>query len=328
MNRSVECFALQKHDVPVAAIPCFHQRQALSQYAEGAKDVRHSSTQILKNGASVLNSLNMAQRNEGGFGEIPNERAETESDNSHRDKSGLDVLLSVSNSERVNQRDNVTDRVTFETGEAQDKVRKEAIVTKQFSKNGIESSITDNSTAHVEVVDSDELGVYLSHLWEFQLLSSEQEQNAVDVIQPEVVHELELPASLECLPYSVRGVDSGKQHNKEWNLRTNGKTPVAILHEFCQRILKTKPIYLLSECDNPDTPFVAEVEIDGIKYGSGTASNKKVARQIAAEGALEVLMPGNYQKIRDCQISKEELEVKSHTLYYITKAEVSCSFCG
>lgn len=178
------------------------------------------------------------------------------------------------------------------------------IASKQ--KSGVNSS---SSTA-LELVDAGDLGMYLSSIWEYQALTSDQERYAV-IAQPQVVDDLELPPSLECQPYPVKCAENKRQTGKDCLLNAGGKTPVAILHEYCQRVLKTKPVYLASECENADTPFMAEVQIGEIKYGSGMGSSKKLARQIAAEFALEVLLPGVYTKIRDYQISEAELEVMS-----------------
>lgn len=118
----------------------------------------------------------------------------------------------------------------------------------------------------MELLDIGELGSYLSTIWEFQTLTSEQERYAVMAL-PQTEDDVELPSSLECLSYSVKGAENGKSPSKYCLLNAGGKTPVAILHEYCQRILKSKPVYLASESASSDSPFVAEVQIDGIKYG-------------------------------------------------------------
>ena len=172
-----------------------------------------------------------------------------------------------------------------------------------------ESRVNGSSSTSLELIDAGDLSTYLSNIWEFQALTSDQERYAV-IAQPQAFDDLELPPSLECQPYPVKCSESKKQTGKDLVLNAGGKTPVAILHEYCQRVLKTKPVYLSSECENADTPFMAEVQIGEIKYGSGIGSSKKLARQIAAESTLEVLLPGVYTKIRDYQISEAELEVE------------------
>lgn len=192
----------------------------------------------------------------------------------------------------------------------QEKGHSENEVSKELEKPSREQ--TGSSQApFFEVIDSKELGIYLSNLWEFQSLTHDQEKNAVVFEQP-VLDGLELPASLECQPFALKSGDIAKQLlGKDLLLNAGKKTPVAILHEYCQRALKTKPVYQSSECENADTPFASEVQIDGIIYGTGKGSSKKLAKQIAAKSTLEVLLPEMFKKVLDYQISEAELEVSS-----------------
>lgn len=196
---------------------------------------------------------------------------------------------------------------------------------KQHDKNMIlKSSVTDcpvddhsktnpkNNGTHlttgVELIDAEALSGYLSKLFEFEEITVKQEQNVVQPSeQPGEDVDPALSSALECLPYCVKGKNA--KENKGWVLNPGGKTPVAILHEYCQAVIKEKPVYVYSECDNSAKPFMAEVQINGITHGTGVAPNKKQAKQIAAEIALEVLIPNEYKKIRDHVISREELEV-------------------
>lgn len=334
----------QKHDVPLAAIPCLHQKSGLArEHAQAeslnAEKSRSSTNTPSNNGASILNTLNMSgmNTNEG----TPNDgcNAKHISVDKEYEKNGLDVVMSLADTSGVTHRIGMTvtggvqvinldtetevlpenDSVTDSGGVTQqpentrnsNASRKQDSSGKQtsseFEKSVVEGSHSSNPPL-LESVGARELGVYLSNIWEFQPLTSDQEKNAV-IFQPQVLDDLQLPASLECQPYAVKGTENGKQSGKDLALNPGGKTPVAILHEYCQRALKTKPLYLSSECESADTPFMAEVQVDGIKYGSGIGANKKVAKQIAAESALEVLLPGVFSKVRDYQISEAELEV-------------------
>ncbi|PFX19331.1 microprocessor complex subunit DGCR8-like [Stylophora pistillata] len=243
--------SVRKHDVPLAAIPCLHQKKGINQ--ENTEETKsENGTSKSKNPAgSILNALNTQ-----------------------------DVEKCVANTSVVKN-----------TSEEQEET----------------TDSNKNTPPTLELLDIGELGSYLSTIWEFQTLTSEQERYAVMAL-PQTEDDVELPSSLECLSYSVKGAENGKSPSKYCLLNAGGKTPVAILHEYCQRILKSKPVYLASESASSDSPFVAEVQIDGIKYGSGTGSSKKIARQIAAESTLEVLLPGMFKKIRDYQISDAELE--------------------
>lgn len=299
-------------------------------------------------GGSILNALNnMSEKNT--VEVIPNGSAITEniSVGEGHERSGLDVIMSLTDTNGMMERNGVTEKsdvtardeemvqnglmdlvtasdgitdgcdVTDQSNVAQ---HSQVIENSNFSESREtsdekaaskqeESGVNGSSSTTLELLDAGDLGTYLSSIWEFQPLTSDQERYAV-IAQPQAVDDLELPPSLECQPYPVKCAESKKQTGKECLLNAGGKTPVAILHEYCQRVLKTKPVYLSSECENADTPFLAEVQIDEIKYGSGIGSSKKLARQIAAESALEVLLPGVYTKIRDYQISEAELEVE------------------
>lgn len=305
-------------------------------------------------GGSILNTLNtMSEENTAEA--VPNESAITKNMSVEKghERSGLDVIMSLTDSDDVTKRNGLTEKndVTEQSNmihgdeeivrngmmdlmtaidaindrcdvNNQIKVTQHLQVSKnsKFSAESRENSdkraaskqgsrVNGSSSTSLELIDAGDLSTYLSNIWEFQALTSDQERYAV-IAQPQAFDDLELPPSLECQPYPVKCSESKKQTGKDLVLNAGGKTPVAILHEYCQRVLKTKPVYLSSECENADTPFMAEVQIGEIKYGSGIGSSKKLARQIAAESTLEVLLPGVYTKIRDYQISEAELEVE------------------
>lgn len=46
-----------------------------------------------------------------------------------------------------------------------------------------------------------------------------------------------------------------KVRSKEWVLNTKGKSPVCILHEYLQHVLKVKPDYTFEEVDSSTTPY-------------------------------------------------------------------------
>lgn len=308
---------------------------------------------LVNQGGSILNTLNtMSEENTAKA--IPNESSITENvsvGEGHK-RSGLDVIMSVTDTDNVTERNGVTEKTDMTekndmtardeeivqnglmdlvtaSGDITDRcdVTDQSSITQHpqvvenynFSESSEssderaaskqKSGVNGSSSTTLELVDAGDLGMYLSSIWEFQSLTSDQERYAV-IAQPQVVDDLELPPSLECQPHPVKCSEDKRQTGKDCLLNAGGKTPVAILHEYCQRVLKTKPAYLSSECENADTPFMAEVQIGEIKYGSGIGSSKKLARQIAAESALEVLLPGVYTKIRDYQISEAELEVE------------------
>ncbi|MEE6504360.1 hypothetical protein FKM82_005157 [Ascaphus truei] len=96
-----------------------------------------------------------------------------------------------------------------------------------------------------------------------------------------------LPANQKLITLSVQDAPS----KKEFVINPNGKSEVCILHEYMQRVLKVRPVYNFFECENPSEPFGASVIIDGVTYGTGTASSKKLAKNKAAQATLEILIP-------------------------------------
>ncbi|XP_040107193.1 microprocessor complex subunit DGCR8 [Oryx dammah] len=118
-----------------------------------------------------------------------------------------------------------------------------------------------------------------------------------------------LPANQKLITLSVQDAPT----KKEFVINPNGKSEVCILHEYMQRVLKVRPVYSFFECENPSEPFGASVTIDGVTYGSGTASSKKLAKNRAARATLEILIPDfvkqtSEEKPRD----SEELEYFNH----------------
>ncbi|NP_001085043.1 uncharacterized protein LOC432110 isoform X1 [Xenopus laevis] len=96
-----------------------------------------------------------------------------------------------------------------------------------------------------------------------------------------------LPANQKLITLSVQDAPT----KKEFVINPNGKSEVCILHEYMQRVLKVRPVYNFFECENPSEPFGASVIINGVTYGTGTASSKKLAKNKAARATLEILIP-------------------------------------
>nr|XP_033812683.1 microprocessor complex subunit DGCR8 [Geotrypetes seraphini] len=118
-----------------------------------------------------------------------------------------------------------------------------------------------------------------------------------------------LPANQKLITLSVQDAPT----KKEYVINPNGKSEVCILHEYMQRILKVRPVYNFFECENPSEPFGASVIIDGVTYGTGTASSKKLAKNKAAQSTLEILIPDFVkQTSEEKPKNSEELEYFNH----------------
>ncbi|XP_049618858.1 microprocessor complex subunit DGCR8 isoform X1 [Syngnathus scovelli] len=118
-----------------------------------------------------------------------------------------------------------------------------------------------------------------------------------------------LPANQKLITLSVQDAPT----KKEFVINPNGKSEVCILHEYMQRVLKVRPVYNFFECENPSEPFGASVIIDGVTYGVGTASSKKLAKNKAARATLEILIPDFVkQTSEEKPIEADELEYFNH----------------
>ncbi|XP_048850202.1 microprocessor complex subunit DGCR8 [Brienomyrus brachyistius] len=118
-----------------------------------------------------------------------------------------------------------------------------------------------------------------------------------------------LPANQKLITLSVQDAPT----KKEFVINPNGKSEVCILHEYMQRVLKVRPVYNFFECENPSEPFGASVVIDGVTYGTGTASSKKLAKNKAARATLEILIPDFVkQTSEEKPIEGDELEYFNH----------------
>ncbi|KAI7813699.1 microprocessor complex subunit DGCR8, partial [Triplophysa rosa] len=117
-----------------------------------------------------------------------------------------------------------------------------------------------------------------------------------------------LPANQKLITLSVQDTPT----KKEFVINPNGKSEVCILHEYMQRVLKVRPVYNFFECENPSEPFGASVIIDGVTYGTGTASSKKLAKNKAARATLEILIPDFVKQTSEEKPIGDELEYFNH----------------
>lgn len=166
-------------------------------------------------------------------------------------------------------------------------------------REGSSNQLFEISLGKVEMITATKLSAYLGKLWEFQ------EMTAGEVKQPLLSFGLNQDKDdvqgvgselLKTIPFLIQGCCPVSKARDKYVINTAGKSPQSLLHEYCTKVLKLKPMYKTVESGNSNNPFLATVEIDGLQYGSGTASSKKQARHIAAQGTLDVLMPGTYEK--------------------------------
>ncbi|GAA6086135.1 microprocessor complex subunit DGCR8 isoform X1 [Tachysurus ichikawai] len=168
-----------------------------------------------------------------------------------------------------------------------------------------------------ESVDIEEFRSYLEKCFDFEQVTvkkfrtwAERRQFNRDMKRKQAESERPiLPANQKLITLSVQDAPT----KKEFVINPNGKSEVCILHEYMQRVLKVRPVYNFFECENPSEPFGASVIIDGVTYGTGTASSKKLAKNKAARATLEILIPDFVkQTAEEKPVEGDELEYFNH----------------
>ncbi|XP_029295425.1 microprocessor complex subunit DGCR8 [Cottoperca gobio] len=168
-----------------------------------------------------------------------------------------------------------------------------------------------------ESIDLEEFRLYLVKCFDFEQVTvkkfrtwAERRQFNRDMKRKQAETERPiLPANQKLITLSVHDAPT----KKEFVINPNGKSEVCILHEYMQRVLKVRPVYNFFECENPSEPFGASVVIDGVTYGTGTASSKKLAKNKAARATLEILIPDFVkQTSEEKPVEGDELEYFNH----------------
>ncbi|XP_015238497.1 PREDICTED: microprocessor complex subunit DGCR8 [Cyprinodon variegatus] len=168
-----------------------------------------------------------------------------------------------------------------------------------------------------ESIELEEFRLYLEKCFDFEQVTvkkfrtwAERRQFNRDMKRKQAESERPiLPANQKLITLSVQDAPT----KKEFVINPNGKSEVCILHEYMQRVLKVRPVYNFFDCENSSEPFGASVIIDGVTYGTGTASSKKLAKNKAARATLEILIPDFVkQTSEEKPIEGDELEYFNH----------------
>ncbi|XP_022085667.1 microprocessor complex subunit DGCR8-like [Acanthaster planci] len=149
-----------------------------------------------------------------------------------------------------------------------------------------------------ESVSDTEMKEYLERLFDFEVVSINKFKTWADrrkytkevKAKHETIHRPQFPGHPAVITCKIPG--NQRDGKKEFVLNTTNKTPVCILHEYAQIVLKTQPTYTFDDSGNANCPFQAYVVIHGTKYGKGQAKSKKEAKMEAARATLEILIPG------------------------------------
>uniref|UniRef100_A0A8C4QRL7 DGCR8 microprocessor complex subunit n=1 Tax=Eptatretus burgeri TaxID=7764 RepID=A0A8C4QRL7_EPTBU len=276
--------SIRKHEPPLAAIPCLHYQRAKEHHFETDKEVvqeemEEKAKETTDGERDAVLEEKVPECEEEDVGEVLRPR---------------EVEQQVPESENVEKVGDGQDKPTFLK-----RVNAKVEVCKEESL-----SLTD-------------LHQYLSMRFVFEHVAVKKfrtwaERRKFNRDAKRRQAEAERPI----LPSHQRLITLSLTHNpgrKEFVIDPSGKSDVCILHEYMQRVLKVRPEYSFFECENPSEPFGASVLIDGVTYGTGTASSKKLAKNKAARATLETLIP-DFAKQTSSKEEKEDddLEYFNH----------------
>eukprot|EP00058_Branchiostoma_floridae_P003828 XP_002589316.1 hypothetical protein BRAFLDRAFT_77769 [Branchiostoma floridae] len=186
-----------------------------------------------------------------------------------------------------------------------------------------------------ESVDAEQFRGYLERRFKFDTITirkfrtwAERRQHNKLMKKKELEDRPTLSSNAKVITLSVPAADSNKPagQKREFLLNPAGKSSVCILHEYTQRVMRAQPQYQYTECDNAAEPFAATVEIQSIKYGTGTASSKKQAKLKAAKATLEILIPDLYKQ--SSEAVSEEMEYFDHIGVEDSRVYELCSKAG
>uniref|UniRef100_UPI00358E3C19 microprocessor complex subunit DGCR8 isoform X1 n=1 Tax=Myxine glutinosa TaxID=7769 RepID=UPI00358E3C19 len=276
--------SIRKHEPPLAAIPCLHYQRAKEQHFETDKEV------VQKEVEEKAKEMTDGERDPVLEEKVP----ECEEEDAG------EVLRTQEGEEKVPESESVE-----KAGDGQEK-----------------PTFLKRVSAKVEVCKEESLSLtdlhkYLSMRFVFEHVAVKKfrtwaERRKFNRDAKRRQAEAERPI----LPSHQRLITLSLTHNpgrKEFVIDPSGKSDVCILHEYMQRVLKVRPEYSFFECENPSEPFGASVLIDGVTYGTGTASSKKLAKNKAARATLETLIP-DFAKQTSSKDEKEDddLEYFNH----------------
>ncbi|XP_052801124.1 uncharacterized protein LOC128231916 [Mya arenaria] len=258
--------SLRAHAIPMSAVPCLQYRNALAAEQEAKKNADEKKTEEAgeEAGATDIQRLETGAQTEGTTG-----ATNTMEEGSEAGKPGS---TGVASTEGAPIGGLVAD--VMEVKDLQQKV----------------------------VVDSEELREYCSKLFVFTKLEvkkfktwKEKRKHMVAEAKKKLYSVPRLGAGaklIKCVvPTDERAVDHGKPTKKEFVLNPEGKTPLCILHEYCQNVIHSQPTYVFKEIENAEMPFQASVIINKMCYGSGIGVSKRMAKNKSAQNVLNVFLP-------------------------------------
>ncbi|ROI27726.1 Microprocessor complex subunit DGCR8 [Anabarilius grahami] len=279
--------SIRKHDPPTSSIPCLHYKKMKEQ-----EEREHNG--------EVTPTAEVSPVKSGEEG-VSSERAD------EPDSTATEELTGRSTSEDP-------DLDIIEPGGSSEGKESQVSDTAQGALGQVKAKV---EVCKDESIEIEEFRGYLEKCFDFEQVTvkkfrtwAERRQFNRDMKRKQAESERPiLPANQKLITLSVQDAPT----KKEFVINPNGKSEVCILHEYMQRVLKVRPVYNFFECENPSEPFGASVIIDGVTYGTGTASSKKLAKNKAARATLEILIPDFVkQTSEEKPIEGDELEYFNH----------------
>lgn len=241
----------RRHRVPVAAIPCMHYSRALEKEKEAQLEPEAKETDMKTEPPGTSHSQDLPN---GNLPDQPSPGARGVEDPTKPD------------------------------GETKDQESKD---------NGEGAKGKKKNRVHIcedDSVDGKDLQEYLSRLFQFEKIAIKRFNSwaARRKYTKAVKHKdrPQFPGGPKVLRCQIPG-----NKGREFVINAQDKTPVCILHEYAQRVMRTQPQYVFGESRNASAPFEALVEIKGMKYGRGEATSKRLAKAEAAKKTLDILVP-------------------------------------
>ncbi|XP_037537171.1 microprocessor complex subunit DGCR8 [Nematolebias whitei] len=272
--------SIRKHDPPVSSIPCLHYKKMKD------REERELNGEVTSNAEAS-----------------PVKPGEEVAEEKGAKSEEQEVLLS-----------GLTDQDEEPTADSLPNKESQPCDTAQGALGQVKAKV---EVCKDESIELEDFRLYLEKCFDFEQVTvkkfrtwAERRQFNRDMKRKQAESERPiLPANQKLITLSVQDAPT----KKEFVINPNGKSEVCILHEYMQRVLKVRPVYNFFDCENSSEPFGASVIIDGVTYGTGTASSKKLAKNKAARATLEILIPDFVkQTSEEKPVEGDELEYFNH----------------
>ncbi|XP_077291316.1 microprocessor complex subunit partner of drosha isoform X2 [Arctopsyche grandis] len=311
--------SVRKHEVPISAIPCLNYRRALEDEKSQINNIKMNIVKM-----NVDNCCEMQTDNP----KVEKRQNDDDSNPSCAKKLCIENIPSAETSESkgdaneaveaekiparniVNQ-DLLKKLVNSDSAEQDKAARAMALMLPNAKVETAQENWKSHHLRHGEVTD------YCKKLFKFKIINimrfkSWSERRKFTKTR-KALQRPTLPDGTKLITFPIHtalvtstqdaenqgALGTLKTVQKECLMNPNGKSYVCILHEYVQRALKKQPTYEFKELENGATPYSATVSINGIRYGVGYGTSKRLAKSAAAKASIEILIPEMREKINN-----------------------------